>query len=108
MRRRAVPVVGAGLWLCLVGSGKGWWSPEVIELKEGHQVTGEVVAEKPQALFVDIGFDIIRVPRDQVVRRGKVGEAVAPMKTASVPVDSDPTGFFATGTLKPTPVKELV
>jgi serine protease Do len=86
----------------------GWWPAEVIELKEGHQVTGEVVAEKPQALFVDIGFDIIRIPRDQVVRRGKVGEATASIATASGPVDSDPTGFFATGSLKPTPVKELV
>ena len=108
MRRWVVPVVGAGLWMCLVSPGMGWWPPEVIELKEGHQVTGEVVAEKPQALFVDIGFDIIRIPRDQVVRRGKVGEAAASTTSASGPVDSDPTGFFATGSLKPTPVKELV
>ena len=35
---------------------------EVIELKDGHQVVGEVVAEKPNALFVDLGFDIVRVP----------------------------------------------
>ena len=108
MRRWFVPVVGAGLWICLVSPGMGWWPAEVIELKEGHQVTGEVVAEKPQALFVDIGFDIIRIPRDQVVRRGKVGEAASSITTASGPIDSDPTGFFATGSLKPTPVKELV
>jgi serine protease Do len=108
MRRWFVPVVGAGLWVCLVSPGMGWWPAEVIELKEGHQVTGEVVAEKPQALFVDIGFDIIRIPRDQVVRRGKVGEAAASTSPASGPVDSDPTGFFVTGSLKPTPVKELV
>jgi serine protease Do len=108
MRRWIVPVVGVGLWVCLACPGKGWWPPEVIELKEGHQVTGEVVAEKPQALFVDIGFDIIRIPRDQVVRRGKVGGAAASPSPSTGPVDSDPTGFFATGSLKPTPVKELV
>jgi hypothetical protein len=108
MRRWFVPVVGAGLWMCLVSPVLGWWPAEVIELKEGHQVTGEVVAEKPQALFVDIGFDIIRIPRDQIVRRGKVGETAASITTASGPIDSDPTGFFATESLKPTPVKELV
>lgn len=108
MRRWVVPVVGAGLWVLLVSPGMGWWSPEVIELKEGHQVTGEVVAEKPQALFVDIGFDVIRIPRDQVVRRGKAGEVAAAATATTGPVDSDPTGFFATGSLKPTPVKELV
>ena len=108
MRLWVVPVVGAGLWVLLVSSGMGWWPSEVIVLKEGHQVTGEVVAEKPQALFVDIGYDILRIPRDQVVRRGKVGEVAASAAAASGPVDSDPTGFFATGSLKPTPVKELV
>ena len=108
MTRWVMPVVGAGLWVLLASPGKGWWSPEVIELKEGHQVTGEVVAEKPQALFVDIGFDILRIPRDQIVRRGKAGEVAASATAASGPVDSDPTGFFSTGSLKPTPVKELV
>jgi serine protease Do len=108
MTRWVVPVVGMGIWVLLVSPGKAWWPPEVIELKEGHQVTGEVVAEKPQALFIDIGFDVLRVPRDQIVRRGKVGEAAASTAAASGPADSDPTGFFATGSLKPTPVKELV
>ena len=36
---------------------------------------GEVVAEKPQSLFVDLGYDVIKVPLDQVVSRGKPGAA---------------------------------
>ena len=79
---------------------------EVISLKDGHQVVGEVVAEKPGALYVDIGYDVLRVPRDQVTGRS------APGATTGPPVvrveDSDPSGFFESRDLKTAPVKELV
>jgi serine protease Do len=85
-------------------------SADVIELKDGHQVIGEVVAEKPTALFVDLGFDVIRIPRDQIVKRSADGEAGRP--AAGVPgrasEDHDPSGFFDTTDLKLKPVKELV
>ena len=66
----AVAVLGPLVW---AGSA-GWAGHEVIGLKDGHQVTGEVVAEKASALYVDLGFDILRIPRDQIVQRGKPGE----------------------------------
>jgi len=102
----------AATWLFLAGSTRGA-EPEVIDLKDGHQITGEVVAEKPSALFVDLGFDVLKVPKDQIVNRRKRGEA-APVATASGPVvaaDSDPKGFYkvASGASgKSRPVKELV
>ncbi len=81
----------------------------MIELKDGHQVVGEVIAEKPDTLFVDLGFDVLKIPRDQVASRRKSTEAA---KAAPGPPvassDVDPTGFFMTADLKPTPVKELV
>ena len=80
---------------------------DVIELRDGHQVTGEVIAEKPATLFVDIGFDVLKVPRDQVVARRKATEAAK----AAGPVaagDVDPTGFFQAAEMKPGPVKDLV
>ena len=94
--------------LLLVGASAGWSGQEVIQLKDGHQVTGEVVAEKPGALFVDLGFDVIRIPRDQVVSRGKPGEAIHPEGLAIRGDDSDPTGFFDSRSLRLLPVKELV
>jgi len=106
MTRWIVPMAAAGLGALLLAPTPGWGAPEVIELKEGHQITGEVVAEKPQAIFVDLGFDVLRIPRDQVVRRGKPGSLAA--SASARPLDVDPTGFFATGPLKSTPVKELV
>jgi len=108
MTRWVKPLIGAGLGLLFFSPSMGEGAPEVIELKEGHQVTGEVVAEKPQALYLDLGFDILRIPRDQVVRRGKPGEVAASDSVRSASSDADPSGFYATGALRSKPVKELV
>jgi serine protease Do len=102
------PVAAAGLGTLLIGPAPPGASPETIELKAGHQVTGEVVAEKPNALYVDLGFDLLRIPRDQVVRRSKPEEAARIGAPAPHAGDADPSGFYATGFLKPSPVKELV
>lgn len=81
---------------------------ETITLKDGQRVIGEVVAEKPGALYIDLGYDLLRVPRDQVLRRSKGTEVGS--TTASVPrgVELHASGFYSSGVLKPTPVKELV
>jgi serine protease Do len=107
--RWVVPVAAAALGGILAVASPARADSEIIELKDGHQVVGEVVAEKANALFVDLGFDIVRVPRDQVVSRRKGTEAVkvAASPAGSAP-DVDPTGLYKTGDLKPTPVKDLV
>jgi serine protease Do len=93
--------------LVVMGSaGRIEAAPELIGLRDGHQVTGEVVAEKAGALYVDLGFDILRIPRDQIVHRGKPGEGpgAAPARSS----DTDPGGFWTAGPLRPASVKELV
>src|SRR4051794_22987190 len=80
----------------LVAVSAGWSDREAIHLKDGHQVTGEVIAEKPGALYIDPGFDVIKVPRDQVVSRGKPGEAVRSETAPARADESDPSGFFDT------------
>ena len=105
--RRVGPIAVAALGMAIGVGGPAAGAPEVIELKDGHQVTGEVVAEKPGALYVDLGFDVLKIPRDQVVRRGKADEA--PARSAPVAAgDADPHGFYAVGPLRQRPVKELV
>ncbi len=69
--RWVVPVAAAALAGLLAGVSPAGAASEIIDLKDGHQVVGEVVAEKPNALFIDLGFDIVKVPRDQVVGRRK-------------------------------------
>jgi serine protease Do len=103
-----VPVAVTALGVFLTGPGQVEGAPELIGLRDGHQVTGEVVAEKANALFVDLGFDIVRIPRDQVVHRGKPGDGIAPSAPAGPRGEADPTGFTSGGPLKAAPVKELV
>jgi serine protease Do len=82
---------------------------ETVILKDGQRVTGEVVAEKSTALYIDLGFDILRIPRDQVARRTKMNEAgPTPKGAPRGGTELDASGFFSTGALKPSPVKELV
>ncbi len=81
---------------------------EVVILKDGQRITGEVVSDKPNALYVDLGYDILRIPRDQVLRRAKIDEAIAGAKSSARGTELDSSGFFTSGVLKPMPVKELV
>ncbi len=110
--RWVVPVAAWAFAMALLGPAEGRAASEVIDLKDGHQITGEVVAEKANALYVDLGFDVVRVPRDQVARRGKPGEAgaaaVASATASGRAAESDPTGFYAAGPLRAAPVKDLV
>ncbi|HEY2157490.1 MAG TPA: trypsin-like peptidase domain-containing protein [Isosphaeraceae bacterium] len=106
--RGSVPVAAAALGLMLWGIGsRAAGAVDVIELKDGHQVVGDVLSEKPNAIYVDLGFEVIRIPRDQVVARRKAGQAAA-ASAAPAANDTDPTGFYKTAPLKPLPVKELV
>lgn len=81
---------------------------EVIALKDGKQVIGTVVSEKPGYLYVDIGYELIKIPRDHVVERRKPDEAPKAVSNDGPRIDSDPSGFFRAAALKIKPVKDLV
>jgi serine protease Do len=105
----SVPLVAAALGVSsLIGPTADAGSIDIIDLKDGKQVVGEILAEKPQAFYVDLGFDVIRIPRDQVSGRRKPNEAP---KEAAGPAglpETDPTGFYKASALKAVPVKDLV
>ncbi len=46
--------------------------PERIELRGGPVLVGEVVTEKPGVIYLDLGYDLLKIPREEVVRRGPV------------------------------------
>jgi serine protease Do len=81
---------------------------ETIVLKDGQRVVGDVVAEKPEALYVDLGYDLLKVPRETIARRAKGEETAGELVARPGSTVADPSGFFTTGTLRPAPVKELV
>ncbi len=81
---------------------------ETVFLKDGQRVTGEVVAEKATALYVDLGYDLLRIPRDQVLRRAKIEEADSGSRGPARIAEVDSSGFYTTGVLKPASVRDLV
>src|SRR5436305_824497 len=108
MMRPTVGLIRIGVLVVLLSSatrGIRAGDPETLDLKDGHQVTGEVLADKPGALFVDLGFDVVKIPKDQIVSRRKKG-ADAP--AAVLASDADPKGFYRVAPGKVRPVKELV
>ena len=76
---RALSLVHCGDWVsvCLASPTLAAGEFETVILKDGQRVVGEIVAERPAAIYVDLGYDILRIPRDQVLRRAKGVEAAA-------------------------------
>jgi serine protease Do len=110
-------LLARSLWKFAISMSVLGWAPwsalyaadfEVVILKDGQRVTGEVVADKPNALYIDLGYDILRIPRDQVLKRAKIDESSAGSKGSSRATELDTSGFYTAGMLKPSSVKELV
>lgn len=55
------------LALCAV-VGPGMALGDVVELKERSSVTGRILVEKRDAVVVDVGYTVLVIPRDQVVK----------------------------------------
>ena len=74
---------------------------EIIELKTGHTIEGEVIRERADELIVDIGIEILRVPTEQVARRRMPDEE--PISRPAGPED----GFYKTAELPRSSVRDL-
>jgi serine protease Do len=58
-------------------------SADVIELKTGQRVEGDVLKEQGDVLYVDLGFEVLRVPVSQV-RQRTASSANAPAASSDV------------------------
>ena len=72
-------IVLAALLLC------GWQfaSADTIQLKGNDAVTGTILAEKSDAVVVDVGYTVLVVPRGVIIKISKVAEAMSPATAAS-------------------------
>lgn len=77
---------------------------EAIVLRGGQMVRGEVLKERDESLVVDIGVDVVVIPKSDVVSRGRI-EAAAP--AANRTTGQSPY-LYATADLPAAPVKDLV
>jgi serine protease Do len=80
-----------------------------IDLRGGGRVTGSLLTEKPDALFLDLGHDVVRLPKDQILKRQKfTGSEVASTTTPATVSEDDMDGFYKTGGMDGKSVRQLV
>lgn len=65
---------------------------ELFQLRNGSRVAGPVLKETPKVYFVDLGYDVLTLPRDQVATHTKLARLPAPGEgpLVSTPSGSDP------------------
>lgn len=80
---------------------------ESIRLSSGHSLRGEVLKERTDALIVDIGVDVLVIPRSQIASRGSAeSEPAAGGPKPRSPGDS--SQLYSHADLPVAPVKDLV
>ena len=102
--------------MCILGlllSGiliSGLWSlpvsADVIQLKSGQKVQGEILKETEQEVYVDIGVDVVRIPVERILSREK-GDGSEPAGGQTAAVDSMGDDVFRTAKLPIKSVKDL-
>lgn len=88
-----------GLTLVLIGVVASSASADVLEMKGGQKIDAPVLKEEADALYIDLGFDVVRVPTSLINKRK--------LKTESAIGAGAETDCFLTGRLPVRTVKEL-
>ncbi len=73
---------------------------EVVELKSGQKIEGQVLKETDRELYVDVGVDVVRIPLDRVLSRH---DSAAERE----PTQIETNDVFSTAKLPVKTVKEL-
>jgi serine protease Do len=105
----------ASLLLTLLFSGLSLPAADVLHLKDDAILSGRVLAEKPDQVFLDVGYTVLAVPRSQIAKITRDEATPAsrkPKKSAPAPVEQPAsaavTGFYRTGmAATERPVREL-
>ena len=85
----------------LLGCGAQFACADTIQLKDAAAVTGKVLAEKTDALIVDVGYTVLLIPRGAVTGVTKAGAATA--TAAPMPV----AGQFYAADAKPAVARDV-
>lgn len=95
-----------GLFLALaVAADAG--TIEWLRLQGGHAIRGEVLKDRGDSLVVDIGVDVLVIPKGQVVGRS-TAEPSGPMASAPRRSVAETSDLYATAELPIAPIKDLV
>ncbi|QGJ69604.1 Serine protease HhoB [Planctomycetales bacterium 10988] len=66
MNRFALIAVSLVVLLSLVPSLS---AGEILELKSGHSLEGEIIRDRPDEVIIDVGVAILRIPTEKIARR---------------------------------------
>jgi serine protease Do len=87
-------------WLALIFCAANFAAADTIQLKDKAAVTGNILAEKPDAIVVDVGYTVLLVPRSSIASITKTGTAAPPVapsaSNAAVNVSSPPQFYYST------------
>jgi serine protease Do len=84
-------------------------SADTLQLKDKSAVTGKILAEKPDAVVVDVGYTVLVVPRNSivsVVKDGTIVPPVAPVTSNAVATVNVPPQFYYS-TLLTSPARDV-
>jgi serine protease Do len=66
-------------WLVLILSITNFVSADTVQLKDKAAITGTILAEKPDALVLDVGYTVLIVPRSSISSISKTGLTTTPL-----------------------------
>lgn len=99
---------------CVLGVASG----DTLELKDKASVTGKILSEKRDLIAIDVGYTVLVVPRNQIVKISKTEIPVRSVKTAGLVKATQPdtappenrSGFYMDSrkTLPASTVRDLV
>ncbi|MGD9331974.1 MAG: S1C family serine protease [Desulfobacterales bacterium] len=69
-------------------------SAEVIQLKDRNRISAPIIKESAEHVYVDLGFDILKIPRGSIARIGHPTVASPPAPAASPPTNA---GLYTLG-----------
>jgi len=95
--------------LCFLGSVRPIAELERFELGEGRSVTGTLVKENADAVFVDLGATILELQKKDVVQRKPAGDGAAPKSApaaaTTTAAPSSASGLFVRGDFQESSVR---
>lgn len=74
------------LLFCLI-SLPSLFASHLIELKNGSQLKGDIILEHPHAYYIDLGFNLLTVPKSDVLRLSEI-DSEGDLKVQSTPSDT--------------------
>ena len=80
---------------------------DTIQLKDKAAIVGRILTEKPDQIFVDIGFTVLAIPRTQVVQILESDLAQPSSRTTSAIATSEPKAGFYHSDGKSAPVRSV-